>query len=345
MKPICPRRLTTFARPLATANLLVLLAVGAFAQGVSELYRITDGVSRTTMNFHQVSVPKGGDHVLADLKGPGRVTYFYITDDTVGRWYPGLVLKVFWDDESTPSIQAPLADFFGAIGGRTVDYQSAPMQINHACFMCYLPMPFSKRAKFVLANDGDGDYSHKVAYGIDFEKDSTFARENSRLHCEWRRSNPVTNGLHLILQTEGRGQYVGSILQAVSKTPGIWFGEGDTVFHLDGESFGHTPGTEDEYGSCWEDPNWRTFSSIYCGHVLNEKGVNRMYRWYVANPVRFQKSLKVEIQNQHDNGTPTTARDADDYISVAFWYQEGAHSVSPLPTFKERTAGSFTKNQ
>ncbi len=69
-----------------------------------------------------------------------------------------------------------------------------------------------------------------------------------------------------------------------------------------------------------------------------------MYRWYVANPVRFQQSLKVEIQNQHNNGTPTTS-DADDYTTVAFWYQAGPHKVIPLPTFKERTAGSFAGQQ
>ena len=325
---------------IAAASRFILPAVSASAQTTSELYRITDGVTRTQMNFHQVTVPKGQEHVLADLKGPGKVTYFYITDDTVGRWYPGLVLKVYWDDETVPSIQVPLADFFGAIAGKTVDYQSAPMQINHACFMSYLPMPCSKWARFVLANDGDRDYAQKVAYGVDFESSAAYAKEKSRLHCEWRRSNPVTNGLHTVMETSGKGQYVGSILQVTSKTPNIWFGEGDTIFHLDGHSFGHTPGTEDEYGSCWEDPHWRTFSSSYCRHVLNENGVNRMYRWYVANPVRFQKSLKVEIQNQHNNGTPTTG-DADDYISVAFWYQQGAHKVSPLPTFKERTEASF----
>ena len=65
-----------------------------------------------------------------------------------------------------------------------------------------------------------------------------------------------------------------------------------------------------------------------------------MYRWYVANPVRFQEALKVEIQNQHDNGTPTTS-DADDYTSLAFWYQEGPRKVAVLPTFKERTATGF----
>jgi hypothetical protein len=86
------------------------------------------------------------------------------------------------------------------------------------------------------------------------------------------------------------------------------------------------------------------FVSPDCGHILNENGVNRMYRWYVANPVRFRHSLKVEIQNQHNNGTPTTS-DADDYTSVAFWYQEGAHTVAALPTFKERTLTSFAGNQ
>jgi hypothetical protein len=329
--------------PFATLSLILLALTlsQAAGQSASDLYRITDGVTQSRTEFHQVSVPMGREHILANLKGPGKVTYFYITDDSVGKWNPGLVLKVYWDDATEPAIWVPLADFFGAVMGRSVDYQSAVMQINHACFMCYLPMPFSKRARFILANDGDQDYSRKVAYGIDHEQSRAYAKEKSRLHCEWRRSNPVTNGLHTILDARGRGQYVGSILQAVSRNQKIWFGEGDTVLHLDGKTFAHTPGTEDEYGSCWEDPNWRTFSAIYCGHPLNQNGINRMYRWYVANPVRFQKRLKVEIQNQHENGTPTTNLDSDDYTSLAFWYQDGSQKVARLPSFKERTGNSF----
>lgn len=318
----------------------MLLPTPGVAQGVADLYRITGGVSHDRMDFRDMAIPKNDEVVLADVPGPGKITYFYITDDTRGNWYPGLVLKIYWDDAKFPSVAVPLADFFGAVGGRSVDYASAVMQINHACFMCYLPMPFGTRARVVLANDGDRDYTQKVAYGIDFETDAAYAKESSRLHCEWRRSNPVTNGLHTMLDVRGRGQYVGSILQVTSRNPNVWFGEGDTIFHLDGETHGHTPGTEDEYGSCWEDPHWRTFSSPYCGHVMNQNGVNRMYRWYVANPVRFQKTLQVEIQNQHDNGTPTS-HDADDYTSVVFWYQAGAHAVSALPDFKTRTAASF----
>jgi hypothetical protein len=58
------------------------------------------------------------------------VPYFYITDDTQVRWYPGLVLKVFWEEEAEPSIQVPLSDFFGH--GRQDDvafwYQEEPHQ-------------------------------------------------------------------------------------------------------------------------------------------------------------------------------------------------------------------------
>jgi hypothetical protein len=306
-------------------SILALAAHGLFSMGfgqaaaqpLQDLYRITDGVSRNRMEYHQLQVPKGQEQVLADLKGPGKVTYFYITDDTQVKWYPGLVLRIFLDDESAPSVQVPLADFFGAIAGRTVDYQSALLQINHACYMCYLPMPFSKRAQFILANDGDRDYSQSVAYGIDYEEDAAYLREASRLHCVWRRSNPVKDGLHTILEARGRGHYLGNVLQVRTRFPG-WFGEGDTLFNLDGTALTHTPGTEDEYGSCWEGPGWNVFSYLYCGHILNQDGVPRMYRWYVANPARFQRSLKVEIQNQHDNGRPTTD-DADDYTSVAFW--------------------------
>jgi hypothetical protein len=314
----------------------VFLGGARLSQGQSlpDLYLVKDAVSRSRTEYHQMSLAKGHEAPLADLNGPGKVTYFYITDDTQVRWFLGLVLKVFWDDEAEPSIQTPLSDFFGAMGGKTIDYQSAPMQINHGCYMCYLPMPFSRRARFVLANDGDRDYSQSVAYGIDYEVGAAFAQEKSRLHCVWRRSNPVKNGLHTLLDARGRGHYVGGFLQVHTEFRG-WWGEGDTIFELDGQPMTHTPGTEDEYGSCWGFEH--TYSYLYSGYLQMEKADHRMYRWYLANPARFQESLKVQIQNQHNNGTPTTS-DADDYTSVAFWYQEEPHQPFTLQPFRERSA-------
>jgi hypothetical protein len=328
----------SFVRALAVAAAIFPAAPprGAAAQTVADLYHLTGGVARNHMEYHQLKVPKGQEVVLADLKGPGKVTYFYITDDTQVKWYAGLVLKVYWDEEADPSILAPLADFFGALGGRTIEYQSALLQINHGCYMSYLPMPFSKRARFVLANDGDRDYEQSVAYGIDYEESPAYAEEKSRLCCVWHRSNPVQRGVHTILEARGRGHYVGNVLQVFSRFDG-WWGEGDTLFRVDGSTMTHTPGTEDEYGACWGFGH--TYSYLDSGYLENAGGNNRMYRWYVANPVRFQHGLKVEIQNQHDNGTPTTG-DADDYTSVAYWYQEEPHQALSLQPFAERTAVS-----
>ena len=329
--------------PLLASVALLATSSPLLAETVADIFRITGGSSTTQANFHPVEIPKGGEHVLADLEGPGKITYFYITDDTVGKWYPGLVLKIHWDESKDPSIEIPLADFFGAIGGKATVYESSFMQVNQACFMCYLPMPFSKRARFVLHNDGDRDYRQKVAYGIDSEQDPAFAQEKSRLHASWRRGNPVKGGRHLLMEAEGRGHYVGGFLQAVSRQHHIWFGEGDTIFTIDGRNFVHSPGTEDEYGSCWASPAWPIYNTSVCGHVLNDNGVNRMYRWYLANPARFQKGIKVEIQNEHLNGTPTS-EDADDYTSVAFWYQEDNRKATPLPSFEERQLPSFDVN-
>jgi hypothetical protein len=258
------------------------------------LHRLRDVDCETHVEYHKVTVPKGNEVTLADLKGPGKVTYWYITDDTGGKWYPGLVLKIYWDQAAEPSVNVPLSDFFGAMNGRTIDYQSTPLKIQHFCYMCVLPMPFATGARFVLANDGDHDYSRSVAYGIDYEKDPQYARELSRLHTAWRRSNPVERGLHTILDVKGRGHYVGNFLQVETRFKG-WWGEGDTIFHINSKKVTHSPGTEDEYGACWGFGN--TFSYLDCGYLENDKGKNRMYRFYLANPVRFRESLKVEIQN------------------------------------------------
>ena len=325
---------------LAAALLAAGFAPTARAQ-VNDIFRITGGTFANHMEYHGVDLRPGQETVLADITGPGTITYFYYTDnsyhhgtDGTGAFYGGLVLKVYWDNATEPSIRVPLWAFFGVFDHKAIDYQSVPMQLNHYNFMCYLPMPFSRRARLVLANDGDEEYIRPVAYGVDYETDPAFAGETSRLHAAYNRSNPVRDGIHPILDVTGRGQYVGNFLQVDTKWQ-AWWGEGDTLFQVDGAKIDHTPGTEDEYGACWGFDH--TYSYIYSGYIQMDDGQNRMYRWYLANPVRFQKSLKVEIQNQRNEGGKQLPSH-DDYTSVAFWYQEGAHPAPPLPPYAERNA-------
>ena len=337
-------RKTGIAAPaFVLALMLTLAAVSAPAARaqVNDIFRITDGTFANHTEYHRIDLRPGQEVSLADVAGPGKITYFYYTDnsykhgtDGSGALYAGLVLKVYWDDATEPSIHVPLWAFFGVFNHQVIDYQSLPMQINHYNYMCYLPMPFSRRARFVLANDGDEEYIRPVAYGIDFESDPGFATETSRLHAAYNRSNPVRDGVHQLLDVAGTGQYIGNFLQVDTKWQG-WWGEGDTDFEVDGRPLTHSPGTEDEYGACWGFEH--TYSYIYSGYIQMDNGRNRMYRWYLANPVRFRKSLKVEIQNQrNDNGKQVPSH--DDYTSVAFWYQQGAHAAPPLPSYAERNA-------
>ena len=338
-----------FSRNTMTMACATVLLWGqsALAQGLTDLYRITNSVSRSHVEYHALPIANGKEYVLADLQGPGKITYFYVTPVS-----DQLVLKVYWDGEAEPSILSPLPDFFGAMRGKTVDYHAQPMEIEHACYMCYLPMPFSKRAKFVLANDSGRDYQNpevldNMAYGIDYEKAPRFAEEKSRLHCMWRRNNPVKDGAepldkiikptdcggknvvntrHTILEATGRGHYVGHFLHVNTQNTG-WWGEGVTFFRIDGQWMAHSAGTEDEYGSCW---GFGTpFSRPYCGFLPDGKGGNLVYRWYVANPVRFQKSIKVDIQDLYEFGPG-----GDDYTTTAFWYQEEPHKAILAPAVR-----------
>jgi hypothetical protein len=342
-RPLSPGVIVV-SRPLRFALLaswiwLAGLAPCARAQ-MNEIFRITDGTLTNHLEYHRIDLAPGKEVVLADFAGPGKITYFYITDDSwdhatngSGALYEGLVLKVHWDDAAEPSIRVPLWAFFGVFGHQPIDYQSLAMQINHYNYMCYLPMPFSRRAHFVLENDGNEEYDRSVAYGIDAESDAIYATETSRLHAAWSRSNPTRDGMHRLLEVTGRGHYVGNFLQVDTKYQG-WWGEGDTIFTIDGKALTHTPGTEDEYGSCWGFEH--TFAYAYSGYIQMDGSQNRMYRWYLANPVRFQKSLVVDLQNQRSENGQVPSH--DDYTSVAYWYQEGAHAAPPLPAYAERIA-------
>ena len=57
-----------------------------------------------------ISVAPGETTTLADIEGPGCINEFLITSDLPS--YRALVLRFYWDDEDTPSVEVPLGDFF-----------------------------------------------------------------------------------------------------------------------------------------------------------------------------------------------------------------------------------------
>ena len=64
----------------------------------------------------------GETRVLADLEGPGVITHLWFTQR---NHYRECLLRITWDDASSPSVLAPLGDFFGLGHGIVNSYQSA----------------------------------------------------------------------------------------------------------------------------------------------------------------------------------------------------------------------------
>jgi len=54
-----------------------------------------------------------------------------------------------------------------------------------------------------------------------------------------------------------------------------------------------------------------------------------LYRWHIADPVRFQKDMKVTIQALGCRSGGRYLPLQDDIASVAYWYQAEPHAAFP----------------
>ena len=146
------------------------------------------------------------------------------------------------------------------------------------------------------------------------------------------------------------GHYVGTVLN-VRQREGGWFGEGDDFFYIDGEqepSLRGT-GTEDYFCDAW---GFREFSGPFYGVPIFDHyragGLITAYRWHIADPVSFTSALRVEIEHKgaafDENGSVRSGYEprADDFASVAYWYQIEPHKpFPPLPAARDRLYRDF----
>ncbi len=287
---------------------------------------------------------------LAEITGPGSIRSIWMTP--TGNWRTS-VLRFYWDDETDPSVEVPVADFFAsgwAKWDRCPLIQSLPVCVNPRCgFNCYWPMPFRKKCRITMENLADDQMVlyYQINYALGDVPDNA-----AYFHAQFRRENPLkTKGAYTILDgVEGNGQYVGTYLAWGVHHTG-WWGEGEVKFFIDGDREFPTicgTGTEDYFcgsydfeGKGPEGKNVYTeFTTPYTGvpQVIRPDGlydaVQRfsLYRWHIPDPVRFQHDLKVTIQALGWQPGGRYLPLDDDVASVAFWYQQEPHKkFPPLP--------------
>ncbi|HWD91966.1 MAG TPA: glycoside hydrolase family 172 protein [Verrucomicrobiae bacterium] len=293
-------------------------------------------------------VPAHSTFTLAEISGSGVIQQIWMTPAPLDktRLY---ILRFYWDDETDPSVECPMGDFFACGWGRYCQISSLPVCVNPgSAFNCYWQMPFHKKCKITLENIDDSPMT--IYYQINYTLTSVPA-DAAYFHAQFRRENPLkTKGLYTILDgVEGKGQYVGTYLAWGSHNRG-WWGEGEIKFFLDGDKQFPTicgTGTEDYFCGSYDfetHPDGKAgryteFSTPYSGlaQVIRPDGLYDsqqrfgLYRWHITDPVRFEKDLKVTIQALGWKSEGRYLQLQDDIASVAFWYQTEPHK--PFPKF------------
>lgn len=284
-----------------------------------------------------ITLPAGRETVLADVTGPGTFTHLWLTVDVAA--YRDCVLRIFWDDEEHPSVECPLGDFFAVGHGVTYNVNSLPVSVNPTGGLnCYWPMPFRRRSRITIENQRDEDVAG-LYYSFDYELDEV-PTDAAYFHAQWRRTQTSREKPeHVVLDgVQGQGHYVGTFLAWTQLSEG-WWGEGEVKFFLDSES---TPticgtGTEDYVGGAWCFGS--TYSTPFLGYPwASQAGVPKhaMYRWHIADPIRFTSALAVTVQALGWWPDKTFQPLADDIASVAYWYQAPPHT--PFPALPNREA-------
>jgi Protein of unknown function (DUF2961) len=289
-----------------------------------------------------VSIGPGETFTLADIGGSGAIQSMWFTGRPLSRDW---ILRAYWDEQPGPSIESPLADFFGAGWGPFAQLSSLPVAVNpNNGLNCFWEMPFRRRARLTLENrspDAIVCY-YQINYSL-FE----VADDLAYFHAQFRRVNPLPyqNVYTLLDGVTGRGHYVGTYL-AVGVTNNNWWGEGEFKFFIDEDDDFPTicgTGTEDYFGGAynWDvDGQYVTYTTPFVGmhQVLRPDGLYRaqqrfgMYRWHVVDPVRFNSRLRVTLQALGWRSGRRYLPLQADMASVAYWYQTlPSPSFPPLP--------------
>lgn len=299
---------------------------------------------------------KGETVTLANIRGAGVIRHIWctVTDQTpAGRFVlRDLVLRMYWNGEETPSVQAPIGDFFLNGFGRGYRVNSQPVVVNPKRGMnCFFPMPFKDGARITIENQHAGDVQG-FFYQIDYTELDELPLDMGAFHAQWRRQRlTLLQEDYTILDgVKGRGHYVGTFI-ALQTLERAWWGEGELKFYLDGDTDYPSicgTGAEDYFGGAWsfggKDAQGstveETFSTPYMGYPFYSRDddyrndffntecppMRAFYRFHIPDPILFDMDLRVTMQQIGANEQGLFERQ-DDVSSVAYWYQTEPHNV------------------
>ena len=361
--PVRLGRFSLFLVLLASALCVSCLAQdGALANLITPHDYIQKRVSsydKSGGNADAIHVAAGATATLLDVDGPGVITHVWFTIASPEELHlKKIVLRMYWDGETTPSVETPVGDFFGLGLGEYYLYQSTPLAVSSdKALNSFFEMPFRKKARITVTNEGK-EAVDAFYFNIDYRAYAQpLAADTLYFHAQYRQASPAKgwtsdwrgngdplvndkknlngDGNYVWMEATGRGHFVGVTMSVLQNQNG-WWGEGDDMFFVDGETTPSINGTgsEDYFLGAWDFGNhpfaYATFGAPVKGAEL-AGGRSSVYRFHLDSPIPYTKSLKATIEHGHANHR------SDNMFSVAYWYQTEPHAAFPqLPSVEER---------
>ena len=333
--------------------------LSSLPQAKDYVQKRTSSYDRSGANADFRTIAAGETLALLDDDGPGIISHVWFTIASGDpNHLKALVLRMYWNGESTPSVETPVGDFFGLGLGDYHLYHSFPLSVgSDKALNSFFPMPFQKHARITVTNEGlrkvDAFYFNidYRAYGKPLPPDLLYFhaqyRQSAPAHgwtTQWRSNgDPLVNdkknlngeGNYVWMEATGRGHFVG-VTMAVLQNQDGWWGEGDDMFFVDGEALPSINGTgsEDYFLGAWDFVGHQFSYGLFGAPVIGaERAGGRwsLYRFHLDSPIPFTKSLRATIEHGHANHR------SDNYFSVAYWYQMEPHAAFPaLPRLEQR---------
>ena len=338
------------------AALMLSLAACAFAageltSGIDSLYKLSDEPTKQvnalwTENPKEMQFGEGRTKVtVANLKGPGIITMVHFALPNIMKLNRELIVRMYWDGEKTPSVEAPFVDFFCDPNGSLERIDSALVNKNRG-WNCYFPMPFARSARIELEYDNSrfkGDpRSRCPCYSyVHYKQVKSLPKTAGYFHAHWRQEKILLGKKeYRVFEASGKGQFIGwnVTIRSTTSPIGGYLVDENVRFYIDGE---HEPsidwqGIEDAFGFSWGFPE-KANSFPNMGYQPYYGTGAAMYRFMVSDPITFQKSMRMTVGPGKNEPAYIGLLSNPEYMvelsSVGYWYQTEPHkSFELLPS-------------
>ncbi len=297
-----------------------------------------------------VDVPASGAATVAELHGKAEVrTLSFTISREQALAFSRVHLRVTWDGRAEPSIDAPVALFYGAgilynRDNREYLVKAFPVSIrysaNKVSLACYFPMPFFRSARIELV--GDGQPFHDVTWQVRYEPLRTPLERSSYFHATYRDVPRPVAGEDLTLldtrQEEGGGNWSGNFVGTsfiFSYDAQLTTLEGDPRFFFDDSLTPQAQGTgTEEWGGGGDYWGGSNMTLAFAGHpvgardaktaVNEDDKIESAYRFLLGDLFPFGRNAVIRLEH---GGTDEST---EHYETVAFWY--GLPSASLIKT-------------